>query len=58
MKQPMQGQYVEDIRVRLTPEQREQLDTIAHERSEPGDKETLSSVVREALSEYLDETHE
>lgn len=51
----MQGQYVEDIRVRLTPEQREELDKIAHERSEPGDRETLSSVVRQAISNHLDE---
>lgn len=54
----MQGQYVEDIRVRLTPEQREQLDKIAHERSEAGDRETLSSIVRQAIAEYLNEKDE
>lgn len=54
----MKGQFEEDIRVRLSLEQREKLDAIAYERSEPGNRETLSNVVRDAISDYLDKTHD
>lgn len=44
--------------MRLTPEQREQLDKIAYERSGPEERTTLSGIVREAIDDYLDETDE
>lgn len=58
MQLPMQGQLSERIAVSLTPEQREELDDIAYERSEPGQRVSVSSVAREAISEYLNETDE
>lgn len=54
----MQGQFSERIAVSLTPEQREQLDDIAYERSEPGQRVSVASVAREAIAEYLNEEDE
>lgn len=54
----MKGQYSERIAVSLTPERREELVNIAYERSEPGDRTSISSVAREAIEEYLNETDE
>lgn len=54
LNHPMKGQYSERIAVSLTPEQRKELDDVAYERSEPGQRVSVSSVAREAISEYLD----
>lgn len=54
----MQGQLSERIMVNLTPEQREQLDDVAYERSEPGQRVSVASVAREAIIEYLNEDDE
>lgn len=51
----MQGQFSERIAVSLTSEQREGLDDIAYEKSEPGRRVSVASVAREAIAEYLDE---
>lgn len=41
------------VGVRIDPEHQKRLETIAYRKSEPGDYETVSSVVREAISEYI-----
>jgi metal-responsive CopG/Arc/MetJ family transcriptional regulator len=51
----MQGQFSERVMVNLTAEQREGLDDVAYEKSDPGQRVSRSSVVREAVAEYLDE---
>lgn len=51
----MQGQYSGRITISLTPEQREGLDDVAYQKSEPGQQVPVSSVVREAIVQYLEE---
>jgi predicted DNA-binding protein len=43
-----------ELRIRVTEEKRKRIEKIAHERSEPGDRVSLSDVLREAIDEYLD----
>lgn len=44
-----------DLRFRVEKEQRKRLEKLAHERSEPGEKVTLSDLLREATDQYLEE---
>jgi predicted DNA-binding protein len=44
-----------DLRVRVSEETRRRIEALALERSEPGDQVSVSALVREAISEYLDD---
>jgi Arc/MetJ-type ribon-helix-helix transcriptional regulator len=47
-----------DLRVRVSEEEREKVEVLVDERSEPGKRVSISEVLREALNEYLDEHEE
>jgi len=50
-----EGQKYDDaIRVRVGSDRRRKLEEIAHERSDPGDKVTVSDLVRESIDDLLD----
>lgn len=46
--------FDDEVKARVTSERRSTLEEIAHERSEPGSRVTVSDLVREAVDEYLD----
>lgn len=43
------------VAVRIDSEQQERLEHIAYRKSKPGDYETVSSIGREAIREYIEE---
>jgi hypothetical protein len=43
----------DDVRARINSGSVRRLEEIAHDRSEPGNKVTVSDLVREAIDEYL-----
>lgn len=47
--------YSGHLRVRLDTDRRKQLEAVAHDRSEPGDRVTVSDIVREAIDDHLEE---
>jgi len=48
----------DDVRARVPGEMVEELQEIAHERTEPGNRVFVSDIVREALAEYLEQDRE
>lgn len=44
-----------DLRVRVSEERRRQVEILADKRSSPGDRVTVSDILRDALGTYLDD---
>lgn len=45
-----------DLRIRVTEEKRRKVEELAHELSEPGNRVTVSDILRQALEEYLEQS--
>jgi len=47
-----------DLRVRVSDEERQKIEILVDERSEPGARVSMSDILRDALNQYLDSQEE
>lgn len=50
-------QLNQELRVRVSEKRRMEIEEIVDERSEPGERVTLSDVLRDAIDEYVEDHH-